>query len=471
MASSPAVGRRIVATLLIALSALVALLAILAIWLNRQALNTDNWAKTSSELLEQPVIQQRLAARLTDELYASVDVEAALVDVLPPRAERLAGPIANALRTQVEKRANKALQRPDVQQLWVNANAAAHAQLMDVLEGGGTTVQTANGEVTLNLKDLLAKLQEQVGVGGRLRKVLPASATEVRLFRSGELSTAQDVVKVLRPLPIVLLVVSIGLFAIALAVAPGWRRRAVRGFGFGLIVAGAGALLIRSVAGDGFVHSLASTAAAEPALTEVWTIATSLLVDVATASIIYGVVIVVAAWLAGPMAAATAVRRTIAPYWREPAIAYGVLVLVLAIMIWWAPTPAWRNGPMLLILVGLLIAGVEALRRQVIREFPDATREAAKQRYRERWANFTAASRRRGEALGATASRTAQSASSALSSRREGTTASQHQPPASPEDARLEQLERLAQLKAAGVLDDAEMRAEKARILQGRVPA
>jgi len=461
MQSSPAVWRRTVAIVLVALASLVALLAILAIWLNRQALNTDNWAKTSSELLEQPVIQDRLATRLTDELFASVNVEQALAAALPPRAQVLAGPAANALRTQVEKQARRALQRPDVQALWVNANAAAHQQLLLVLEGGGTTVSTANGEVTLNLKELLAQLQRSVGVGGRLRKVLPASATEIRLFRSGELSTAQDVVRVLRPLPIVLLVIAIGLVAIAMAVAPGWRRRAVRGFGFGLIAAGAGALLIRSVAGDAFVHSLASTAAAEPALAEVWTIATSLLVNVATASIVYGVVMVAAAWLAGPMGVAVAVRRAIAPYVREPAIAYIGLALVVAIMVWWAPTPAWRNVPMLLILVGLLIAGVEGLRRQVIREFPDATREAAKARYRERWARISAAGRRRGEALGAAASRTAQSASGAVA-----TTVSQYKPSASPEDARLDQLERLAQLRAAGVLDDAELRAEKDRILQ-----
>ena len=468
MTSSPAVGRRILAIGLIAVATLVLLLAIFAIWLNRQALNTDNWAKTSSELLEQPVIQERVATRLTDELFASVDVEAVLASILPPRAEPLAGPAANALRDQVEKRARKALQRPDVQQLWVNANAAAHAQLIDVLDGGGTTVQTANGEVTLNLKDLLAKLQESVGVGGRLRKVLPASATEIRLFRSGELSTAQDVVRVLRPLPIVLLVISLALFAIALAIAPGWRRRGVRALGFGLILAGAGALLIRSVAGDAFVSSLASTAAAEPALTEVWTIATSLLVSVATASIIYGVVIVVAAWLAGPMGIATAVRRAITPYLREPAIAYTVLALVVLILVWWAPTPAWRNVPMLLILVGLLIAGVEALRRQVIREFPEATRDVAARRHRERWENLVAASRRRGEAIGAAASRTAQSASGAVASRRDAKV-TQYTP--SPEDARLEQLERLAQLRAAGILDEKEMLAEKERILQPRVPA
>jgi hypothetical protein len=112
---------------------------------------------------------------------------------------------------------------------------------------------------------------------------------------------------------------------------------------------------------------------------------------------------------------------------------------------------------MLLILVGLLAAGTEALRRQVIREFPAATREDAKGRYRERWAVFVASSRRRGDAMRAAGSRAAQSASGAISS----TTARF----GSAEDDRLQRLERLAQLRQAGILDDEELKAEKARIL------
>jgi hypothetical protein len=446
---------------LVAIASLLVVVGIYALWLNRQALNTDNWADTSSELLEQPVIQARLAERLTDELFASVDVEQALEDVLPPRADILAAPAANALRTQVEKRARTALQRPDVQALWVNANRVAHEQLITVLDGGGTTVSTQNGDVVINLKDMLAKLQETVGVGGRLRKALPASATELRLFRSQQLGTAQDVVRVLRPLPVIVLLASFALVAIAMAIAPGWRRRAVRAYGIGFVIAGLGALLIRSVAGDAFVSSLATTAAAEPAITEVWTIATSLLVSVAVAAIVYGVVMFVGAVLAGPTRAATAVRHAITPYLREPMIAYSALAVVVAVLVWWAPTPAWRNPVGLVILVALLVVGVEALRRQVIREFPDATREVATRRYRERWATFAAGSRRRGEALRDTASRTAHSASVRISS-----AANSAAPAQSADDARLGQLERLAQLRDAGVLSEEELRAEKDRILQ-----
>jgi hypothetical protein len=163
------------------------------------------------------------------------------------------------------------------------------------------------------------------------------------------------------------------------------------------------------------------------------------------------------AWIAGPTRAATATRRAIAPYLREPAIAYAGLALVVVVLVWWAPTPAWRNAIMLLILVGLLIAGVEALRRQVIREFPDATRADAGQRYHERWERTVAWSRRRGEGIRASTSRATHSASGAVASTRVSSPAPV---------TRLDQLERLAQLRRDGLLDDDELRVEKERILR-----
>lgn len=459
-------GRRAAAITLIALASLVAFLAIFAIWLNRQALDTDNWTRTSSEMLEQPVIRDQIAARLTDELYASVDVEAALRDVLPARAEPLAGPAASALRDQVEKRARRALERPGVQALWADANRTAHEQLLLVLEGGGTLVSTQEGRVVLDVRELLARLQEQVGIGGRLRKVLPASASQITILESKQLGQAQDVVRVLKPLPVVLILLSLALAAGAMLVAPGWRRRALRAFGFGFVVAGAAALLARSVIGDMVVNSLARTAAAEPAAAEVWAIGTSLLVSVATAAIIYGLVMVAGAWLAGPTGWAVATRRVLAPYVREPAIAYGALAVAMALLVWWAPTPAWRNAVMVTILAVLLAAGVEVLRRQVVREYPTATRASANARRRERFAALAAGARRRGAALRTSVSERAGSASERFATTSSGERFARRAP--SPEDERLDQLERLARLQQAGLLDAQELRAEKERILHGR---
>src|SRR3954454_856165 len=205
--AAPQVGqggwRRAVATGLVVLGSVIAFLAALSVWTNRQVLNTDNWTKTSTELLQQPVIRARIADRLSDELFRSVDIEATVRNALPPRAQVLAAPAANALRTQVEKQALKALSRPDVQTLWANANRTAHEQLLLVLEGGGSTVTTQNGKVVLNVSQLLAELQNRVGVGGRLRKVLPANASQITVLQSDQLSTAQTVLRWLKPLPVI----------------------------------------------------------------------------------------------------------------------------------------------------------------------------------------------------------------------------------------------------------------------------
>ena len=82
---------------------------------------------------------------------------------------------------------------------------------------------------------------------------------------------------------------SLLLFAIALWIAPGWRRRAVRAYGVGFIAAGVARARRRGRSlGDSVVDSLARTDATEPAIAETWTLSTTLLHQVAVATIGYG---------------------------------------------------------------------------------------------------------------------------------------------------------------------------------------
>jgi hypothetical protein len=363
--------RRWYARLLILLASVLAFLALHAIWLDRQLLNTDNWAASSSELLAQPAVRNQAAAFLTDELYENVDIEAEIRSALPPRAQVLAQPAASLLRDRVELRARKLLQRPRVQTLWEDANRAAHQMLMRVLDGGGTAVSTQNGTVVLDLKTLLAQLEAQTGIGGRVGAALPASAAQITVLKSDQLDTAQDAAKIIDGLPILLVGLSLALFAAALLVAPAYRRRTVRGYGIGLLAAGAGAIAATAWAGDYVVGSLSNTAATEPVVRAVWDVYDSLLVQAATAAIFYGAVMVVGAWLAGPTAWAVGLRRAVAPYLAQPALAYGVFAAVLfVVVVWWSPTPAMRNPVTAILLAGLLALGFEALRRKTRREFP-----------------------------------------------------------------------------------------------------
>jgi hypothetical protein len=444
--------KRWLAATLVVIASVLAFAAIVAVWADRQFLNTDNWADTSSKMLANPAIRNQVAAYLVDELYANVDVRADIEAALPDRLKPLAGPAASALRTQVFNFTKNVLARPRFQRRWEDANRTAHEQLVRVLEGGGPVVATQGGAVVLNLEPLLQELNQQLGVGGRVAARLPASAASITILRSDDLKAAQNGFALLEKLPIVLVVLSLMLFGVALAIGPGWRRRAVRAYGIGFVVAGIGALAVSSLAEDAVVDSLSGTAAAEPAVRAAWDLSTTLLDEAATATIGYGVVMVLGAWLAGPTSWATAIRRALAPYLREPAIAYGALAVVVAAVVWWQPTPATRNPVLAAVLVILVALGWEALRRRTAREFPDADRGRSMRRARERLGRAFGSARR--TATGGAASVVRQ--------------AGAFRPPASSDDARLEQLQQLAALRDAGVLDEEELRAEKARILAVR---
>jgi hypothetical protein len=100
-----------------------------------------------------------------------------------------------------------------------------------------------------------------------------------------------------------------------------------------------------------------------------------------------------AAWLAGPSQSAVAIRRAVAPYASRPAVAYTALAAFVVLLLWWAPTPATREPALALILVVLLTAGTEVLRRQLVREHPDADMGVAMQRVRERAASVASGAR------------------------------------------------------------------------------
>jgi hypothetical protein len=395
---SPSRARRRIALALIVIASLLSFLAIFALWANRQLLNTDNWAETSSELLENDNIRTQIADFLVAEVYSNVDVQADLERafaqlVRPATASALSGPAASGLQTFAEQRLDNLLARPIPQQAWEEANRRAQARLLDIVEGGGDVVSTTGGDVTLDLGALLGRTQNNLGVGGRIEQRVPESATQIVILRSSQLELAQDVVKLLKALPIVLLVLALGLFALGVYLARDRRRQALRACGIGILFAGAAALVTRLLAGNAVVDALATTESVRPAAEAAWSIGTSLLVQAATAAVMYGAVIVAGVWLAGPTAWAVAARGDLAPYLREPRIAWGAFGLVVLLLVAWGPTPAFRQPILALVLIGLLALGLEALRRQTAHEYPDARRKDSFRRVRE-WARASGDGRR-----------------------------------------------------------------------------
>lgn len=376
--STPAAGRREHRKLglaLIVVASIIAFLAVFSIWANRQLLETDSWVDTSTELLEDEEIRGQLSNFMVDTIYANVDVQGELAQTLPPRLQPLAGPAAGALRTLLDRLANEALQRPRVQEAWESINRAAHERLITVVE------ENIDEPVTLDLGTIVEGVGGQAGL--KIADRLPPDAGQIEVIPADDLSTARKIVNLLEKSALWLTLLALILFAIAIYLARGWRRQALRAVGFAFIAVGIAIAAVQSFAGGYVVDTLASTDAVKPAVENTYEIGTSLLSDGAGAMAFYGIVIVLGAWLAGPGGVATSVRRALTPLLENRLIGYGALLLVLLVLFWWAPTEGFRRLPISLLIIALFVIGFEFLRRQAVREFPNETWEQGSERWRD----------------------------------------------------------------------------------------
>ena len=447
---------------LFVLASLIGFMAINTVWINRQVLDANNWADTSSKVLADKQVQTAVSAYAVNALFSSGEPQARVTAALPPRLKPLAGPLTAGLEQVANQAAPRILASPKVQTLWRVTNRAALKEFLRIINGGGSGVSTNGGVVTLNLHAIVDQLaaslgvQKQVAAGvsalqsnsstvkagaSQLGITLPASTGQIVILRSNQLKAVQDIVKVIKGLAIVLPLVALALFALAVWLSKGRRRKALRTTGWCFFGIGLFVILDRRVAGNLIVNNLVKDEANRPAAHQAWTILTSLLYDIGAAVVVYGLVLVVATWVAGHTRPAIALRRALAPTLRDrPAVAYITVFAVLLLVIIWGPTPATRQLLYILIFIVLLALGVAALSRQTAQEFPDAQAGDTARSVRAWYAE------RRGVSTSTTAGGSAV---------------------APDQSDRVADLERLASLHDRGSLTDEEFVAEKAALTTG----
>ena len=141
-------------------------------------------------------------------------MQAAVQQKLPAQLHGLTGPVSAALKQVAIGAAPTLLANPNVRGAWVQANRAAHKELLKIINGGGPVVSTKAGVVTLNLHQLVSQLaatlglQSQVGsvqsklqgsTGAQARSLaqqklgitLTAASGQLVIMRANQLKTAQ----------------------------------------------------------------------------------------------------------------------------------------------------------------------------------------------------------------------------------------------------------------------------------------
>lgn len=371
-------GRRILVQMVIWVTTLLAVVAIFAVWANRQFLNPDNWANTSTQLLEHPEIRAAASNYLVGQLYANVDVAGELKSRLPPALQGVAGPLSGALRNVATSAAQRALANPKVQDAWRAANRAAAQTFVRIVNGGSGAAKVKGGEVTLDLESILANMTNQLGLPDVSSK-LPPSAANLVILKSNQLKFIQDVGKALKGLALVLTIIVPLLYALAVFLARGRRRQALMTVGIAIVAAGLFVFALRKLVESGVTNSLVKVEANKPAASAVVSIATSMLAEIAGAFVFVGVPLIAAAWFAGPARLAVRMRRAVAPFLRDHAEAtFGIVAGLLLLLFIWGPIPAMHRPAGIIVFTVLALLGTAVLRQQTAREFPDARLSTAR---------------------------------------------------------------------------------------------
>lgn len=259
------------AALLVALACVVLVAGVIGVWARRNFLDTDRFVSRAGPLIEEPAVQEALAARLTEQVMVLVDAEALFEEALPERGQILAVPLANAVEGFVGDQVETFLGTEQFERLWVGAIDLAHTASVRVLRDESEAVVTADGQVTLNLlpvvnavlAEITAQSPEILGrevdlpdvtideipaeaitrVEDALGVDLPEDFGQFTVYDDGKLAAAQDAISLFDRLVVLLLPLGVLLAAAALWISHR-RRRTLLQLAAGLAI---GMVLIRRV--------------------------------------------------------------------------------------------------------------------------------------------------------------------------------------------------------------------------------
>ena len=272
-----------------------------------------------------------------------------------------------ALKQVAQRNAPRLLGNAFAINAWRDANREAHETLTKIVDG-----KLANSDIALDLRQLLDQVADGSGLPPGAADKLPPQLAQLQVMSSDQVDTLRKVVKAFRAVAWLLVALSLACFAGAVALARD-RRHTLVSVGLCLIVAGVAVLAVRRLAGKWVVDALADAPNALDAADDVWSIATSLLVDAAQGMLLAGLLVASGAWLAGAGRRATELRRLSAPTLRDqPAVAWTALTVLLLGLVIWSPVP-WTGKwlPVLLFAVAAFL-WLGWMRRLVLREFPAA---------------------------------------------------------------------------------------------------
>jgi hypothetical protein len=231
--------RLIISIALLVVTMVATPLFIVAIWVNTQIKDTDRYVSTVAPLADDPAVQQYVAAQLADAFEQNVDVKTILSQQLPSALQPLSGTITNAVYGFVESAAERFTASPAFKTLWEQANRTAHTTISKVLTGDSKALDLSNGELTIDLGNVLRQFQQRlVDQGFDVASKVDLSNVHKEIVladseRVAKIENARDTIGLLYKLVWLLGILALAAAIASVAVAPK-RGSALKRLGVGL---------------------------------------------------------------------------------------------------------------------------------------------------------------------------------------------------------------------------------------------
>jgi hypothetical protein len=311
--------RPVVAGVLVMVAALLAPLSVLATWAQGQINDTDRYIATVGPLASDPDIQKAVAARVEQVIFSYLDIDGAtkeLVDAInqqglpAPAAATLTaaiGPLASGIRSFVSDKILEFVESDNFEDAWVQANRAAHTQLVSALTGKGDSVKIVDGKVTISLATIINAVKAQlVDAGFAIADRIPEVDATFTILQSADLDKVQKALGLLDDLSTWLPVIGLALLAIAVVIARD-RRRVVLAAGIAvaasMLLLGAALNIIRP-----FYLDALPADASQAAAGVLYDQTVSFIRYALRGVLVVGVAVAVGAWLSSPRGSGAAAR-------------------------------------------------------------------------------------------------------------------------------------------------------------------
>jgi hypothetical protein len=372
-------ARRVLPNVLVVLAVLLGAIAMIGTSLRYQVFDEASFAETARQLIAKDEIRSEIATTLVDQVFAQVDVTAAIAERLPEAQQGFAGPAAAVVQDAAPRAVERLLARPRVQRAFVEAASAAQSLGVRVLRDDLPVGELEDGWIVLDLRRTAEQVSASVPLLGAVADRIPAGGARLRIVEASRLRQAQTATAAFRAAAIILPWVVLGLLAASVWLARGHRRRQLLHVAVGIIATGVLVVAVRAIVGRAVVDAVVASGTVRPPAEAAWDVLTRQVVDSAWTSVLVGGVLLAGVWVTGGHPLALSLRSWAGPQLRRRAVGYASVVGAMLALVWWQPTEAFGRPMTVLVLTGLLAVGYEALRAQLLRENTsvDGTRDVA----------------------------------------------------------------------------------------------